>query len=670
MSQPVEATEEAPQFLHYDLVPGTEHTFSVRARNALGVGGMSELLTEATANAVPATPLTPTTSTGTNPSGAEEVLITIAAVAYSGTLGLPLASLSYEVEEVLEGSSPLLRSSTLLGGSGGLTLSRGREVTQDYKYRVRAVSPAGPSEWSGWATVLNDYSKVPTIPASVNTSAAAGGGVRISWKLAAADKNEGAEFVVRLRCGAAVTAWASNCTDVDARVRAAQCTAEPVDGFYRCATVVDGATALATYDVSVAGVNDAGTSLFSPASSVNTTRTVPGAPARFQIGLTTDTSLELLWLVPPSNGHLIRGYLASHASDAGEEDTFSLSHTAIRHPTALTCAAMLAPASAAEQGALYNQGAPLSYALPGLAMGTSYRINMTACNELGEGASSCVCAREMCGEREEGAPLNGCVEEPTPAHTHAVPARPSEPIDAVDVSLDERKKREIFMRWTPPDDHGSRITQTEISITESSEVNGTSTELTQTFQLPASSTQPSFNLSGLQPATQYRCSVRMRNAYGWSAMSLDAWLWTRPTVPEVPPPTCERDVMVDAVEDTQLRFDVQPADDNGQVSHSTLSVISNLGTTLLRGVKQLARATSLTRHTIPRCRVPQPRHLECVLNAASLALRACYLLPMGLLLAAYGQAVLEYQLNVSYGGRLYYSGLVGASLEERSVQAP
>ena len=43
---------------------------------------------------------------------------------------------------------------------------------------------------------------------------------------------------------------------------------------------------------------------------------------------------------------------------------------------------------------------------------------------------------------------------------------------------------------------------------------------------------------------------------------------------------------------------------------------------------------------------------------------------MGLLLAAYGQAVLEYQLNVSYGGRLYYSGLVGASLEERSVQAP
>ena len=95
----VEATSDAPQFLHFGLLPGTEHTYSVSARNALGVGGLSDVLTAATANAVPATPLPPATDTVTDEaSGAEELHVTIAPVAYSGMLGLPLANLSYEVE--------------------------------------------------------------------------------------------------------------------------------------------------------------------------------------------------------------------------------------------------------------------------------------------------------------------------------------------------------------------------------------------------------------------------------------------------------------------------------------------------------------------------------------------------------------------------------------------
>ena len=95
----VEATPDAPQFLHFGLLPGTEHTYSVSARNTLGVGGLSDELTAATANAVPATPLPPATDTVTDEaSGAEELHVTITAVAYSGMLGLPLTNLSYEVE--------------------------------------------------------------------------------------------------------------------------------------------------------------------------------------------------------------------------------------------------------------------------------------------------------------------------------------------------------------------------------------------------------------------------------------------------------------------------------------------------------------------------------------------------------------------------------------------
>ena len=331
------------------------------------------------------------------------------------------------------------------------------------------------------------------------------------------------------------------------------------------------------------------------------------------MGQVTDTSLELRWQTPPSNGFPLMGYLASYARDASasDEGDLSLSPAGTRHGVALTCAAMVAmpaPADAAEQPA---QGTQLSYTLAGLARGTSYLINMTACNALGEGETSCVCAREMCGEIGlEGTPLNGCTELPTPAHTHAEPSQPDEPVDAVDTSLDERKKTEIFMRWTPPDNHGSPISLTEVSVTESEEINGTSTELTQRFYLPhtpssrrrladsaASPPVQTFNLSGLHPATQYRCSVRMQNAYGWSAMSLDAWLWTRPAAPEATPPTCEQRIVVDKVQDTKLYVDVQPAEDNGQ-------------------------------------------------------------------------PVLDYELNLTHAisGELHYSGLVGTSAEDRAVQ--
>ena len=73
-----------------------------------------------------------------------------------------------------------------------------------------------------------------------------------------------------------------------------------------------------------------------------------------------------------------------------------------------------------------------------------------------------LCLRRCDLHMDQGTPLNGCTELPSPAHTHAEPSQPDEPVDAVDESLDERKKTEIFMRWTPPDDHGSPITLTEV----------------------------------------------------------------------------------------------------------------------------------------------------------------------------------------------------------------
>ena len=580
----VDATEGEPQYLHYDLIPGTVHTFSVSARNALGLGEMSDVLTAATADDVPATPPAPKAV-----SQGDSVAINITRSAYSGTLGLPLANLTYRLEELRENSDLPAAYVDLPGFDAYHVEYRSREVSQDYRYRVRAISAHGRSEWSAAVRVLNDYSNVPTIPTNVSTVAAPDGGVEVTWQVAQSSKNEGAEYTIKLECETAVAGWTDNCTDVEARVDgAAVCTPEPVDGFYTCSASVAGVTAFATYDVEVAGVNSAGSSLFSSPSTVNTTRTSPGAPAAFRIGQVSETSLELQWRTPPNNGHTLRGYLVSYASDEGAEGAFSLDYTGNNRLEAATaCDNITAPT------AELPEGQPLASLLAQLSKGTSYRINMTACNALGEGAPSCVCAGSRCGAvGEDGELLSGCTAEPTPAHTHDVPERPQEPVDVADASLDERKKHEIFMTWTPPYDNESPLTLTEVSVTESLETNGSSTEVTQTFEV--SPTQRSFNLSGLSPATQYRCSLRMRNAYGWSPMSLDAWLWTRPARPEAAPPTCEQRVTVDALEDTMILIDVQPADENGQ-------------------------------------------------------------------------AVLEYEVNVSYGPRLLWRQSVGASVEERAV---
>ena len=96
---------------------------------------------------------------------------------------------------------------TILDGSGPLLLTRGRDATQDYAFRVRAIgSSMGPSPWSDPTSVLNNYANVPTIPLNVGTNATERG-VEVVWEVAAVEKNEGAEYDVRLSCEQELTMW-------------------------------------------------------------------------------------------------------------------------------------------------------------------------------------------------------------------------------------------------------------------------------------------------------------------------------------------------------------------------------------------------------------------------------------------------------------------------------
>jgi len=573
VSAPIDGS--SPQYLHYDLVPGTQHAFRVRARNALGAGNYSDAFVAATADDVPAVPPPPVvTVSGTS------VTIQLNHSAYSGILGLTLEELTYQlVEEQLGSFEP--PTVLNLSGSGSMREVRLREQTQDYTYRVRALSGVGASAWSETTTVVNDYTNVPTIPINISSTPTDDGGVHLTWSIAATSKNEGARYQLKLQCVSAVDGWTDNCTDLDpsmsaaANVEADACAAEPVDGYYQCAVTVAAAdvTSFAEYGVQVAASNDAGSSLFSTADSVQTVQTPPNTPTQLRIGVVTDAMLELTWLVPPHNGPALRGYLLSYqaateshqTSDEGDivvvadataaplpVHQLSLDISGVAHAVARSCDEILAPSEPVAEGT------PMSYVLrDALSAGTSYQINVTACNALGVGEPSCVCGGAACGAVVDGVAASGCALSPRPAHTHAPPDQPDAPTDVIDGTLDERKKREIFFEWMPPYDHEDGLQGTQLEVAEATAANGSAAEVVRSFAVASATT--TFSLAGLQPATQYRARLRSNNSYDWSAWSLDAWLWTRPDVPVAVPVACDPKL----ASASHLSIDVQGADENG-----------------------------------------------------------------------------------------------------------
>ena len=151
------------EYLHYDLIPGTSHTFAVSATNGLGTGPQSNVYTHITANGLAARPEAPTYVFSRWADGQQSLVVMVLPASYSGVYGEGIAF--YQLEETLSGANSVPR---ILNVSSQLSYERARSNVEDYTYRARAVTLAmGPGPWSLPLNVPNDLSNVASEPMNV-----------------------------------------------------------------------------------------------------------------------------------------------------------------------------------------------------------------------------------------------------------------------------------------------------------------------------------------------------------------------------------------------------------------------------------------------------------------------------------------------------------------------
>ena len=536
------ATTGSNVYLHFGLVPGTPHTFTVAAANALGYGGESPVYNHATANGA-ASRLGPPTYNFFTADGVNRLDIRVAAASYSGVFGEGIAF--YQLEEsVVSGNDPprVINVSAVTR-----SYDRARSNVVDYTYRARPVTLGyGPSEWSDQLIVPSDFTNVASQPSniSVDSSSASDTGFDVTWQLPYVSKNYEARFHMRL-------SPVGNTSDVirlsDFATVASACT--PVDAMFECRYRVTQANAFTDYDVLVASDNSFGTSLY--ADALDNVRTLAGRadePGNLEVSAVSTSELNLTFEVPRDNGNAISGYHVSFTDEMGVNRHRVFSPVGALLSGTADCDGLSSTVAAAV-------GSSLTIVLDGLTRGTGFGVNVSTCNGVGSSPRvACVCALAACP--------GGCGRSGLNAHTHDVPDEPPAPIQVSTPSLQPYRSRNLFISWELPFDNGMPLFETQVAVG-----NDTSSVMLQVARRARRSLvemaigQDGFNVSGLRPATQYATRVRVRNALGWGTWSPIAWLSTIPDVPEAPPtPTCDEFRSTNE----SLVIDIAQAENNGQ----------------------------------------------------------------------------------------------------------
>jgi len=557
----IAGTPPSTEYVYAGLDPGTRHTFSIAATNAIGQGPFSTLAPFDTSDAVPLAPPEPTITCYETPTIFCRAMLTETLV--PGVIDV--ASLIYQFEE----SSPqgIYTTNITVGGTcsnaGTLTpcswaagIARVRQTTLNYQFRVRAWNAMGWGEWSSTATIENSLVGRPPTPENVNitsveakrigvTFAVDDGGslttANATFTVAALTQAVGAVGVAATTAANSPNILLSN---------ADYCTPDGGTGFL-CTYLLGGADTVGalspdtTYRVTAIVTNTMGSSGAGEAAAT-TPRAPPDAPANLRVTNATSFALTYAWSAPVrpqdnlANGYALTGYVLSMQGTDPQGTVFSrqelLTTAGVRVNTLTTAlgASDLGGDCAVLAGfAPANLSSVIEYEVTGLPSATPFRVNLIGCNALSAPVatveSACVrfCAGGCTVAEDALESCNSQLQPPT--HTTGVPPRPGNVANLeVDTLLDERINT-LFLTWENPIfDNGYPLLETELRI------NG---ESGQTVVLTPNDTE--FNITNMPAATQFSTEVRWRNAEGWGEWSNLAWMTTLPTRPERPPaPTC------------------------------------------------------------------------------------------------------------------------------------
>ena len=566
------------QYLHMGLIPGTEHTFLVRARNSLGYGAASTVATERTSDGLPATPPPPEPDYSTDvDSGSRLINVQLQPSAYSGVFGQATPDF-YQLEMQQSASSSGFSSSYFNVSSSVMVHEQPRLNTQNYRFRSRAWTYVGYGGWSGFVVVPNDFSGVPTEPSNVTVPphALTADSLLVLWQIPAISKNRNVTFQIRLTPNTTAPVGSGRRLEEATPLDLPEQTPLYLPGrrlqamgvgviqafapfgacvevgvMYQCSWVVGGVQPNTEYIAQVLAENSIGTSLPSePTPPIITPAGRPDALVNLTVSYATRDSLTFEWTVPVSNGRDIAGYLFDLGDGNGVQGR---SATGALVGAASDCAALLSAAGErtfaanGQHRALHCEWPAERHEL----QRERYRVQrdwhvVLSRVRVRTAACSPSCYSYSADENQVAMLYAG-----RPAHTKAVPDVPLPPTQDADPSLEPLKSRTLFVTWTDPFSHYLPVLETELTIANLG-------DSTTTYNLPAGTV--SYNLGGRTPATQYAASLRMRNEEGWGDSSLTIWLSTIPDVPDAPPrPLCDPERSTD----TMVYVRIQEANDNG-----------------------------------------------------------------------------------------------------------
>ena len=506
-----EAGRIVARFNGQDLVPGQSLTFKVRAcnnyldicgaenaeTNCLSCGYYSNLLTLATAPAVPGESAAPTVEAINQTT----ITVGVGAAAYDGGINIT----RYEVRVRTLVSDDVYTACT--SSSCALPLNwvlMDRRTDLQYEFTTRAVNALGAGPWSGVLNVESGAEDLPNRPSGLEVLSDPAVGSRsfsIAWDMPADNRSEGVLYYELTMTADGV--------DSERKLY----TSDIAGGGEAGGWCVSGCTAAittnvlpdTTYTLTIQAVNSLGSGLASAATlPFKTLADVPDKVTALQLDSVDQSSASLTWSEPTNNGagitkyrlHIcVRYYADSSVGECIFEDV---------NPTRA-----LAPGEQFTDQKVRN-----------LASGKNFSLSIEVFNAQGSGGNSTT-ALEFT--------------------THSTPMRGYPPVKQSALpGLSE--KTTIRVAWTAPFSNGLPITKFNLSIDDGASFVVVSPGVGLGQQYTAGLEQ-----DGFYPGTEHTFAVQAINELGGGAFSEVLTASTDPDVPGMPPAPVTDTLTLDAI---------------------------------------------------------------------------------------------------------------------------
>ncbi len=314
------ASHSTTSYSHTGLTAGTARHYRVRAINSVGNSGWSNTANATTATPTATVPGVPTSLTAT---ASGQTIINLSWTAPASDGGAAISG--YRIEVSTNGGSSF---SQLVASQSGTSYSHtGLTAGTARHYRVRAINSVGNSGWSNTANATTAAATAPGAPTSLTATASGQTIINLSWTAPTSDG------------GAAISGYRID-VSTDGGTNFSQLVASHSTTSYSHT----GLTAGTARHYRVRAINSVGNSGWSNTANASTAAaTTPGAPTSLTAAADGQTTIDLSWTAPTSDGGAaISGYRIDVSINGGSSfsqlvashSTTSYSHTGLTAGTA------------------------------------------------------------------------------------------------------------------------------------------------------------------------------------------------------------------------------------------------------------------------------------------------------------------------------------------------